>query len=93
MSEERLKEIKVSLDFQVTATKAMGYDETLLNEELELYNEVIRLREIVKEVAEEILKELEEYHHLSYGVALSIRQKIIDYNELKENNNENNNNL
>lgn len=49
MTEERLNEIKNSIDFQITATKAHGYDETLINEELELYNEVVRLRKIIKE--------------------------------------------
>ena len=42
-----------------------------------------RLNNIIKESAEEILNELEENHHLSYGVALSIRQKLLDYKELK----------
>lgn len=42
-----------------------------------------RLNNIINESAEEILKELEENHHLSYGVALAIRQKLLDYKELK----------
>lgn len=42
-----------------------------------------RLNNIIKECAEDILKELEENHHLSYGVALAIRQKLLDYKELK----------
>ena len=45
MKEERLNEIKNSIDLQITATKAYEYDETLLNEEVELYDEVVRLRE------------------------------------------------
>lgn len=45
--------------------------------------EIERLNNIIKESAEEILKKLEENHHLSYGVALSIRQKLLDYRELK----------
>ena len=45
--------------------------------------EIDRLNNIINESAEEILKELEENHHLSYGVALAIRQKLIDYRELK----------
>lgn len=59
MTEERLKEIKTSIDFQVTATKAYEYDETLINEELELYNEVVRLREILN-CKEELCKYLPE---------------------------------
>ena len=45
--------------------------------------EIERLNNIINESAEEILKELEENHHLSYGVALAIRQKLINYKELK----------
>lgn len=45
--------------------------------------EIERLNNIINESAEEILKELEENHHLSYGVALAIRQKLLDYKELK----------
>lgn len=50
-------------------------------------NENIRLNNIINECADEILKELEENHHLSYGVALAIRQKLINYRELKESGN------
>lgn len=51
---------------------------TNLQEELESKNNIIN------ECAEDILKQLEENHHLSYGVALGIRQKLLDYRELKE---------
>ena len=47
--------------------------------------EIERLNNIMNESAEEILKELEENNHLSYGVALAIRQKLLDYKELKVN--------
>lgn len=50
---------------------------------IRLTKEVDRLNNIINESAEEILKELEENHHLSYGVALAIRQKLLDYKELK----------
>ena len=53
------------------------------NDRTELKNEVNRLNNIINESTEEILKELEENHHLSYGVALVIRQKLLDYKELK----------
>lgn len=39
-------------------------------------------KSIVDEYAKEILKELKENHHLSYGVALSIRQKLLNYEEI-----------
>ena len=50
----------------------------------EYQQEIERLNNIINESAEDILKELEENHHLSYGVALAIRQKLIDYRELKD---------
>lgn len=50
---------------------------------IRLTKEVDRLNNIINESAEEILKELEKNHHLSYGVALAIRQKLLDYKELK----------
>lgn len=53
------------------------------DENFDLENEIERLNKIINESAEEILKELEENHHLSYGVALAIRQKLLDYKELK----------
>lgn len=46
--------------------------------------EIERLNNIINECADDILKELKENNHLSYGVALSIRQKLIDYKELKD---------
>ena len=54
----------------------------------ELYNdskkEIQRLNNIIDEVAKDIIKELNYNNHLSCGVALAIRQKLIDYKELKE---------
>lgn len=50
---------------------------------MKIADERDRLNNIINECAEDILKELEENHHLSYGVALGIRQKLLDYKELK----------
>lgn len=49
MSEERLKEIKDSIDLQEKIANAYCSGEVLivLNEERELYNEVVRLRKII----------------------------------------------
>lgn len=49
--------------------------------------EIERLNNIINECSDEILKELQENHHLSYGVALAIRQKLINYRELRESGN------
>ena len=78
MTNERLKEIKVSLDFQTTATKAMGYDETLLNEEIELYNEVIRLQKRNKEIYDGFMatqEELTEYAEENEKLEKNLFQK------------------
>ena len=49
MSEERLQEIKDSIEFQYTLAKAKGYDNALLftNEEEELVEEIERLNNII----------------------------------------------
>ena len=54
VSEERLQEIKDSIEFQYTLAKAKGYDNALLftNEEEELVEEIERLNNIIKEVRE-----------------------------------------
>ncbi len=54
------------------------YDELLCNRN----NEVDKLNNIINEVADEMLKELNENNHLSYGVALALRQKLIGYKEI-----------
>ena len=44
MTDEKLKEIKDSIDFQERITKEHNFDMTFLQEEIDLYDEVIRLR-------------------------------------------------
>lgn len=46
-------------------------------------SEIERLNNTVNECSNDILKELKENNHLSYGAALAIRQKLIDFKELK----------
>lgn len=47
MTEERLKEIKDSIDFQREYYNAIQKEDFLFDEELELYNEVVRLRKLL----------------------------------------------
>ena len=52
MSEERLKEIHDSIEFQMQLQQAVGYKsryDDLLVEEIDLYNEVIDLKEKISE--------------------------------------------
>ena len=84
MSEERLNLIKENVYTRCSIANITGIGMTAPDkEEVELIEEIERLNNIIDESAEEILKELEENHHLSYGVALAIRQKLLDYKELK----------
>ena len=48
MSEERLEEIKDSIEFQKRIVRAYGQDLLLVSEEQELYDEIIRLKEVIK---------------------------------------------
>lgn len=55
MSEERLKEIKDSIEFQMIVEQNSGYKKeysVLLQEEIDLYNEVIRLKQALNEIKE-----------------------------------------
>ena len=65
--------------FDITRSEAKSF----LNELGKKDDEIERLNNIINECAEDILKEIQENHHLSCGVALTIRQKLIDYRELK----------
>lgn len=47
MTEERLKEIKDSIDFQIEISTVLNVIDETVKEELELYNEVVRLRKII----------------------------------------------
>lgn len=48
-----------------------------------LQNKYEKLNNRINQCAEEILKEINENNHLSVGIALTIRQKLIDYREIK----------
>lgn len=57
----------------------------LLDRIINLQQENEKLNNRINKCAEEILEEINKNNHLSVGVALTIRQKLIDYRELKEN--------
>ena len=59
MSDERLKEIKDSIGLQASVMQIKHLDTTIIDEELELYNEVIRLREELNG------KQLQEMHKIN----------------------------
>lgn len=82
MSDEILKDLNRVIEKykdKVFCTGELNYVDMAKSCKLEIE----RLNNIINECAEDILKEIQENHHLSCGVALTIRQKLIDYRELK----------
>ncbi|MBQ1551698.1 MAG: hypothetical protein IIZ67_06310 [Bacilli bacterium] len=64
MSEERLQEIKDSIDLQLELSKQLKVDDEMILEEKELYDYVIELKEKIKKKDEGIkafVEELTEY--------------------------------
>ena len=49
MTEERLTEIKDSIDLQLTVAKSIGIKDEIVEEEKELYEEVIRVKKLLAE--------------------------------------------
>lgn len=49
MTEERLEEIKDSIDLQLAVAKSIGLRDEIAEEEKELYDEVIRLKKLLEE--------------------------------------------
>jgi hypothetical protein len=87
-------EIKEILDSLNKIANAEYYPEDLLTYReckqlldciISLQQENEKLNNRINKCAEEILKEINKNNHLSVGIALTIRQKLIDYRELKEN--------
>ena len=77
MSDERLKEIKDSIKYKM---KTKGYGKDVIDEEQELYNEVIRLREIINKATDKLY---------CWGEALRPDFQLEMFDILKENNNGN----
>lgn len=50
MNKERLQEIKDSIDLQLTVAKSIGTRNELAEEEKELYDEVVRLDNVINEL-------------------------------------------
>ena len=85
MTEERLKEIKDSIDFQREYYNTIQKEDFLFDEELELYNEVVRLREIINKVNNFIEKlEDNENSYGDYEIHYEIKRDLLDI--IKQNN-------
>lgn len=79
MSEKIKKYLKNSIDEKGNYCYSLPVETTKA-----VIKELDRLNNIINECSDDILKELKENHHLSYEVALSIRNKLLDYKELKD---------
>lgn len=89
MSEERLKEIKDSIDFQemvINNDKELQKARILFDEEKELYDEVIRLNNIINELEKDIKEALNELQPNELVNGKGVLQNVLnDLQELKEN--------
>ncbi len=92
MSEERLQKIKDSIDFQKQTIFINGFDMNLIQEEIDLYDEVVRLNNILTEFEKWInlkIKQTKEYdtknYHNDIKLIISTYQFALDkLQELKE---------
>ena len=82
MSEERLQEIKDSIEFQYTLAKAKGYDNALLftNEEEELVEEIERLNNIINEIE----KELIDVTKFKNNILDDLEKRTLEVNKLRD---------
>ena len=86
MSEERLKEIKHNIDFQCNIAIARHECHYFIDEELELYNEVIRLRtqnELYKTSLDES-QEVVIYYRTIIDKALEYMNYTFDIRDVKD---------
>jgi len=84
MNKERLQEIKDSIDLQLTVAKSVGTRDEIAEEEKELYDEVVRLNNVINEL-EKYIKENSIYYNTSDGCQWIDQFKVLDkLKELKE---------
>ena len=80
MSEKQLKEIKDSIDFQERITKEHDFDMTFLQEEIDLYNEVVRLQHSIAE-----LNKINEEHRKLNGELRKENEELQKQLDIKNN--------
>lgn len=88
MSEKRLQEIKNSIDLQLSFARAIQLGTNTINildEELELYDEVIRLNNILNELDKLIEQYSKNDYYYKYNGKYLKSEIIEDLKELKEN--------
>jgi hypothetical protein len=88
VSEKRLQEIKNSIDLQLSFARAIQLGTNTINildEELELYDEVIRLNNILNELDKLIEQYSKNDYYYKYNGKYLKSEIIEDLKELKEN--------
>ena len=75
MKKERLQEIKDSIDLQLTVAKSVGTTNELAEEEKELYDEVVRLNNVINETKEKLIRLQEKYDYVLDDVIFSLERK------------------
>lgn len=89
MNKERLQEIKDSIDFQREVLIANNMRTLCMDEEQELYDEVVRLNNVINELEKWLIDEMEKLHNISGDnfttVGQKVYQEVLDkLKELKE---------
>ena len=84
MNKERLQEIKDSIDLQLMVAKSVGTINELAEEEKELYDEVVRLNNVINELEKWLKEDLKQVYR-DAGYRNNIINEVLDkLKELKE---------
>ena len=85
MNKERLQEIKDSIDLQLMVAKSVGTINELAEEEKELYDEVVRLGNVINELEKSWKEQQEHYRYYKDNRYRTFLSKNLDkLKELKE---------
>ena len=92
MKKERLQEIKDSIEFQLIVAKSIGTTNELAEEEKELYDEVVRLGNVINELDKWLIEyrtfiDIPDYYE--EGIIDCLDEVLDKLKELKEKNNGN----
>ena len=88
MSEERLKEIKDSIDFQKKIVESVGVYDEIFQEEMELYNEVVRLKQENKELTRLVANKVVADYDYDSILKKQLNEERLKYISLEESKNE-----
>lgn len=84
MSEERLNEIKDSIDFQLRVCEIQNYETDMIIEEKELYNEVLSNKMLIQELRDTIDNQKEEIDRLNKELGIFQRENDLLKHKLND---------